>query len=69
MEKVQTNGNLLKERFSTLEKKTADLAHKTQSMTGGAKTLLEKIHTVKCFNWTLSKGRARLTDKISLQKR
>ena len=67
LEKVQTNSNLLKERFSTLEKETADFEHKSQSMTVGAKTLFEKIHTVKCINRTLSKGHDRLTDKMSLQ--
>ena len=44
---VQTDSNLFKGRFGTLEKKTADLAHKTQPMTVGAETLFERICTVK----------------------
>ena len=30
----------------------ADLAHKIQSMTVGAETLFERIHTVGCINQT-----------------
>ena len=68
LEKVQSDSNSFKERFSTLEKETADLTHKTQSMTVGAETLFERIHTVECTNWTLSKGYDRLTDRMSLQE-
>ena len=68
LEMVQTDSNLFKGRFSTLEKDIANLAHKTQSMTVGAETLFERIHTVECINQTLSKGYDRLTDKMSLQE-
>ena len=37
---VQTDSDLLKGKFSSLEKDTADLAHKSKSMTVGAKTLI-----------------------------
>ena len=46
---VQTDSNLFKGKFSTLEKETADLAHKTQLMTGGAETLFKRIHTAECI--------------------
>ena len=65
---VQTDSNLFKGRFSTLEKETANLAHKTQSMTVGAKILCERICTVECLNQTLSKRYDRLIDRISLQE-
>ena len=61
---VRTDSNLFKGRLSTLEKETANLAHKTQSMTVGAETLFEIIHTVECRNQTLSNG---LIDEMSLQ--
>ena len=46
----------------------ADLVHKTQSTTVGVETLFERIFTVECINWTLSKGYDRLTDRMSLQE-
>lgn len=60
--------NLFRERFSTLKKEMAELACKTQSMTVGAKTLFERIHTVDCINQTLSKRYDRLNDRMSLQE-
>ena len=51
-----------------IQSKMADLVHKTQSMTVGAETLFERICTVECINWTLSKGYDRLTDRMSLQE-
>ena len=68
LEKIQTEGNLFKERFSTLEKETVYLAYKTQSMTVGAETLFERISTIECINRTLPKGCDRLTDRMSLQE-
>ena len=68
LEMVQTDSNLFKRRFSNLEKETANLAHKTQSMTVGAETLFERIPTVESLNQTLSKGNDRLTDRMSLQE-
>ena len=68
LEKIQTEGNLFKERFSTLEKETVDLTYKTQSITMGAETLFERISTIECINRTLSKGYDRLTDRMSLQE-
>ena len=65
---VQTDGDLLNGKFSSLEKDTADLAHKTQSMTVDAETLFERICTVECINRTLSKKNDRLTDRMSLQE-
>ena len=66
-------GNLKKDmtsfngRFSTLEKETDDLAHKTQSMTVGAETLFERICTVESINWSV-KGYDRLNDRMSIRK-
>ena len=37
-------------------------------MTEGAETLSERIHTVECINWTLSKSYDRLTDRMFLQE-
>ena len=44
------------------------MTNKTQSMTEGAEALSERIHTVQCINWTLSKGYDRLIDRMSPQK-
>ena len=57
---VQTDGNLFKGTFITLEKELADLAQKIQEV--GAETLFERICTVQCVNWTLSKIYDRLAD-------
>ena len=37
-------------------------------MTVGAKTLFERICSVECTNYTLSKGYDRLSDRMSLQE-
>ena len=37
-------------------------------MTEGSETLSEKICTVECIIWTLSKGCDRLIDRLSLQE-
>ena len=39
-----------------------------QSMTVSAETLAERIKTIECENWTLSKGYDRLIDRISIQE-
>ena len=44
------------------------MTNKTQSMTEGAETLSERIHTVEYNNRTLSKDYDRLTDRMSLQE-
>ena len=49
IEYLQTDNNLLKGKFNTLEKDTAYLTYKTQSMSEGAKTLSERILTVECI--------------------
>ena len=64
LEMVQTDSSLFKVIFSTLEKDTADFAHKTQSKT---ETLFYRICSVECINQTLLKGYDRLTNRISLQ--
>ena len=65
LEMVQTDSNLFKGRFSTLEKETANLAHKIQSMTVGTETLFERICTVECINQNLSKEYDRLIECLS----
>ena len=42
-DKVQSNINSFKERFTALEEEMADLAHKIHSMTADAETLFERI--------------------------
>ena len=64
---VQTDSDLLKGKFSSLED-TVDLSHKTQSMTVDAEILFAKICAIECIYWTLLKGYDRLTDKMSLQE-
>ena len=39
-----------------------------QSVTVSAETLAERIKTIECENWTLSKGYDRLIDRISIQE-
>ena len=39
-----------------------------QSMTVSAETLVERIKTIECENWTLSKWYDRLIDRISIQE-
>ena len=62
LELEQTDGNLFKGKFSTLQKDTDILSHKTQSMTVGAETLFGRICTVECINQTLSNGYDRLLE-------
>ena len=50
IQSLQTDNYQLKGKFSTLEKDTANLTNKTQSMTEGAETLSEIICTVECIN-------------------
>ena len=67
LEMVHTETNWFKGRFSTLEKKkTADLAHKTQSMTVDAETLFERIYTVESFNCTLTQWHNRLIERMCM---
>ena len=65
---LQTESNSFKRKFSTLERDTANLEHKTQSKTVGAEVLFQKIRTVECINRILSKGNDKLTDRMSLQE-
>ena len=39
-----------------------------QYVTVSAETLAERIKTMECENWTLSKGYDRLIDRISIQE-
>ena len=56
-------------RYSALGRRIPPIwKNLTQTMTESAETLSERIHIVKCINWTLSKSYGRLTNSMSLQE-
>ena len=76
---IQTDTNLLKKEFEVfkeetrsefgvLKERTTKMIRNLQSVTVSAETLAERIKTIECENWTLSKGYDRLIDRISIQE-
>ena len=76
---IQTDTNLLKKEFGVfkeetrsefgaLKEGTTKMTRNLQSVTVSAETLAERIKTIECENWTLSKGYDRLIDRISIQE-
>ena len=68
IQSLQTDNDQLEGKFNILEKDTANLTYKIQSMTKGAERLSERISAVEFINQTLSKGYDRLADRMSFQK-
>ena len=66
MQSLQTDNGQLKGKFSTLEKDTAKLMTKTQSMTESIETLSERICAVECINQNQLNSYDRLMDRMSL---